>query len=214
MVCNAQFDEIAALPEPLHLRLLMVTAKDAAIRRAAWRFITFATQPAEVAGLTGYFPPNDRAVGLLQDFYRANPNFAVAVSERRYASGWYAFPEPNGLKVIDVIKDKLESVRLALDRCRARQNEGRRLWRAWRLGARRDAAVPRCRARPGRTGRAHACDKFRGYRTDDARLPWRSLRDNGWHFVIERGVATHCSSRRRQAPLGYALCKRPSVRTR
>jgi multiple sugar transport system substrate-binding protein len=99
--------------------------KDAAIRRAAWRFITFATQPAqpaEVAGLTDYFPPNDRAVGLLQDFYRADPNFAVAVSERRYASGWYAFPEPNGLKVIDVIKDKLESARLALDRCRAGQN--------------------------------------------------------------------------------------------
>jgi multiple sugar transport system substrate-binding protein len=46
----------------------------------------------------------------MKDFYAANPNYAVAVGERGFATGWYAFPGPNGLKVIDVIKDNLESV--------------------------------------------------------------------------------------------------------
>jgi multiple sugar transport system substrate-binding protein len=92
---------------------LMITAKDAAKQQAAWRFLSFATRADEAAGVakrTGYFPPNDKAAGLLKDFYTANPNYAVAVGERQYATGWYAFPGPNGLKVIDVIKDKLEAV--------------------------------------------------------------------------------------------------------
>lgn len=92
---------------------LMVTAKDPARQRAAWRFVEFATRPeqaAEVARLTGYFPPDEKAGALLADFYRANPNFAVAVREQSFASAWYAFPGPNGLKIIDVIKDQLESV--------------------------------------------------------------------------------------------------------
>jgi multiple sugar transport system substrate-binding protein len=92
---------------------LMITARDAAKQQAAWRFLSFATRPqqaAEVARRTGYFPPNAKAGALLKDSYQANPNFAVAVSERPYASGWYAFPGSNGLKVIDVIKDKLELV--------------------------------------------------------------------------------------------------------
>lgn len=92
---------------------LMITAKDAAKQRAAWRFLSFATraeQAADVAKRTGYFPPNDKAAVLMKDFYAANPNYAVAVGERGFATGWYAFPGPNGLKVIDVIKDNLESV--------------------------------------------------------------------------------------------------------
>ncbi|PLZ02866.1 ABC transporter substrate-binding protein [Burkholderia sp. WAC0059] len=92
---------------------LMITAKDPAKQQAAWRFVSFATQPqqaAEVARLTGYFPPDEKAGPLLTDFYRANPNFAVAVKEQAYASGWYAFPGSNGLKIIDVIKDQLELV--------------------------------------------------------------------------------------------------------
>jgi multiple sugar transport system substrate-binding protein len=92
---------------------LMITAKDAGKQQAAWRFLSFATRADEAAGVakrTGYFPPNDKAAVLLKDFYAANPNYAVAVGERHYATGWYAFPGPNGLKVIDVIKDKLEAV--------------------------------------------------------------------------------------------------------
>ncbi|GAB7525053.1 ABC transporter substrate-binding protein [Paraburkholderia sp. 2C] len=92
---------------------LMITAKDAARQQAAWRFLSFATraeQAADVARRTGYFPPNDKAAVLMKDFYAANPNYAVAVGERGFATGWYAFPGPNGLKVIDVIKDNLESV--------------------------------------------------------------------------------------------------------
>ncbi|MBN3845986.1 MULTISPECIES: ABC transporter substrate-binding protein [Burkholderiaceae] len=92
---------------------LMITARDPAKQQAAWRFIRFATEPAqaaEVARRTGYFPPNEKAGALLKDFYKANPNFAVAVQEQPYATAWYAFPGPNGLKAIDVIKDRLESV--------------------------------------------------------------------------------------------------------
>ena len=92
---------------------LMITAKDPVKQQAAWRFITFMTQPgsaAKVARSTGYFPPDSKAGALLTDFYQANPNFAVAVREQPYASGWYAFPGSNGLKIIDVIKDRLESV--------------------------------------------------------------------------------------------------------
>ncbi|VVD78262.1 extracellular solute-binding protein [Pandoraea capi] len=92
---------------------LLITTRDPAKQQAAWRFIRFAAQPeqaADVARRTGYFPPNRKAGDLLTDFYKANPNYAVAVSEQPYASGWYAFPGKNGLKTIDIIKDKLESV--------------------------------------------------------------------------------------------------------
>jgi multiple sugar transport system substrate-binding protein len=92
---------------------LMITARDPAKQKAAWRFLTFVTsaeQAADVAKRTGYFPPNDKATLLMKDFYDANPNFAVAVSEQPYITGWYAFPGENGLKITDIIKDKLETV--------------------------------------------------------------------------------------------------------
>lgn len=92
---------------------LMITAKDPAKQKAAWRFLTFVTsaeQAADVAKRTGYFPPNDKAAALMADFYAANPNFAVAVTEQPYLTAWFAFPGENSLKVTDVIKDKLETV--------------------------------------------------------------------------------------------------------
>lgn len=92
---------------------LMIAAKDPGKQKAAWRFLTFVTgaeQATDVAKRTGYLPPNDKAGELMKEFYAANPNFVVAVTEQPYLTAWFAFPGENGLKVTDVVKDKLEAV--------------------------------------------------------------------------------------------------------
>ncbi len=91
----------------------VVTARDAAKAQAAWRFVAFMSGPeasAEMARRTGYLPPNSKANDLLSDFYAQNPNFRTAVAQIPYMTGWYAFPGANGLKITDVIKDRLESI--------------------------------------------------------------------------------------------------------
>ncbi|MDO1585513.1 ABC transporter substrate-binding protein [Rhizobium oryzicola] len=91
----------------------MITAKDKAKQNAAWEFLKFATGPeggAIMVKTTGYMAPNNKAADLLKDFYTENPNQAVALSQLPYLTGWYAFPGDNGLKITDVIKDRLQSI--------------------------------------------------------------------------------------------------------
>ena len=91
----------------------IITAKDKEKQKAAWEFLKFATGPeggAIMVKTTGYMAPNNKAADLLKDFYAKNPNQAVALSQLPYLTGWYGFPGDNGLKITDVIKDRIQSV--------------------------------------------------------------------------------------------------------
>ena len=62
---------------------------------------------------TGYFPANTLPVedpAGLKDYYQANPNQYTAVKQQPWLTGWYAFPGENGLKITDVINDRLQTV--------------------------------------------------------------------------------------------------------
>ncbi|MFB9947557.1 ABC transporter substrate-binding protein [Rhizobium puerariae] len=99
----------------------IITSKDKEKQKAAWEFLKFATGPeggAIMVKTTGYMAPNNKAADLLKDFYEKNPNQAVALSQLAYLTGWYAFPGDNGLKITDVIKDRLQSI---MDGSRAKE---------------------------------------------------------------------------------------------
>ena len=94
----------------------MMFAKDPARQKAAWEYIKFATGPLGATAMvkaTGYFPANTipaNAPNLLKPFYEQNPNHLTAVKQLPMLTGWYAFPGENGLKITDVIKDRLQTV--------------------------------------------------------------------------------------------------------
>jgi len=93
--------------------VMMITTTDAAKRKAAWELVKFWTGAeggAIMVETTGYMAPNKKAAALLTGFYDANPNQFTAVAQLPYLTNWYAFPGNNGLKITDVIKDRLQSV--------------------------------------------------------------------------------------------------------
>lgn len=93
--------------------VMMITARTPEKRKAAWEMVKFWTGAeggAIMVETTGYMAPNTKAAGRLADFYARNPNQATALAELPYLTGWYAFPGDNGLKITDVIKDRLQSV--------------------------------------------------------------------------------------------------------
>ncbi len=94
----------------------MIFTKDPVKQKAAWEYIKFATGPVGATAMvkaTGYFPANmipANDPNMLKSFYDQNPNFLTAVKQLPVLTGWYAFPGENGLKITDVIKDKLQTV--------------------------------------------------------------------------------------------------------
>lgn len=93
--------------------VMMITATDPAKRKAAWELLKFWTGAkggAIMVRNTGYMAPNKKAAEHLADFYGRNPNQFTAVAQLPHLTNWYAFPGDNGLKITDVIKDRLQSV--------------------------------------------------------------------------------------------------------
>lgn len=96
--------------------LAVMLSKDPEKQAAAWKYIKFATGPVGqtiMARHTGYLPSNSIAVKtpeLLGDFYKANANFQASIAQLPILTGWYAFPGPNAVKIIDVIKRHTEAV--------------------------------------------------------------------------------------------------------
>jgi multiple sugar transport system substrate-binding protein len=96
--------------------LVVMLSKDPEKQAAAWKYIKFATGPigqSIMARHTGYLPSNNIAVNtpeLLGDFYKANANFQASIAQLPIMTGWYAFPGPNAVKIIDVIKRHSEAV--------------------------------------------------------------------------------------------------------
>jgi multiple sugar transport system substrate-binding protein len=96
--------------------LAVMLTKDPEKQKAAWQYIKFATGPIGqtiMARRTGYLPGNGIAIStpeLLGDFYKNQPNYQTSIRQIPVLTGWYAFPGPNALKIIDVIRGHLESV--------------------------------------------------------------------------------------------------------
>jgi multiple sugar transport system substrate-binding protein len=96
--------------------LMVMLAKDPAKQQAAWKYIQFATGPIGqtiMAKHTGYLPSNAIAIGtpdMLGDYYRERPNYQTSIAQVPVLTGWYAFPGPNSLKIIDTIRGHLEQV--------------------------------------------------------------------------------------------------------
>jgi multiple sugar transport system substrate-binding protein len=94
----------------------VILSKDPEKQAAAWKYIKFATGPVGqtiMARHTGYLPSNSIAVNtpeLLGDFYKANASFQASIAQVPILTGWYAFPGPNAVKIIDVIKRHTEAV--------------------------------------------------------------------------------------------------------
>jgi multiple sugar transport system substrate-binding protein len=96
--------------------LVVLLTKDPEKQRAAWKYIEFATGPIGqtiMAKHTGYLPSNSIAIktpDMLGDFYREWANYQTSIAQVPMLTGWYAFPGPNSLKIIDTIKGHLEAV--------------------------------------------------------------------------------------------------------
>jgi multiple sugar transport system substrate-binding protein len=96
--------------------VIVMLTKDPDKQRAAWKFIELATGPIGqtiMARHTGYLPINTIAINrpeLLGEFYATHPNYQTSIRQMPALTGWYAFPGPNSLKIIDVIKGHLESI--------------------------------------------------------------------------------------------------------
>jgi len=91
----------------------MIITKDPAKAKAAYEYAMFASGPIgtaiQVKG-SGYMPMHEKGTEALQDFYAANPNFKTSLQQIPYIYRWYSFPGANTLKIIDVIKDRLQAI--------------------------------------------------------------------------------------------------------
>jgi multiple sugar transport system substrate-binding protein len=96
--------------------VIVMLTRDREKQRAVWKFMEFATGPIGqtiMARHTGYLPVNRIAIGspeLLGNFYANHSNYQASIQQLPVLTRWYAFPGPNSLKIIDVIKGHLESV--------------------------------------------------------------------------------------------------------
>lgn len=94
----------------------MLTARDAAKREAAWKFLRFSTGAEGTALMvknTGYVPTNQLAIDderYLGDFYRENPLFRTATMQAGRMIPWYAFPGSNSVRVTQVMVDNIARV--------------------------------------------------------------------------------------------------------
>jgi multiple sugar transport system substrate-binding protein len=91
----------------------IVVTKDPAKAKAAYEYAMFAAGPIGTAIMvsgSGYMPMHAQGTERLKDFYQENPNFKTSIEQIPYLFPWYAFPGQNTLKVIDVVKDSLQSV--------------------------------------------------------------------------------------------------------
>ncbi|MCC7274710.1 MAG: ABC transporter substrate-binding protein [Alphaproteobacteria bacterium] len=85
-------------------------------QKGAWAFMKFVSGADGATMMvkgTGYMPPNSLPAddpARLKPFYATKPNHLTSLKQQKYMTPWYAFPGDNGLKIIAVIKDHLQSV--------------------------------------------------------------------------------------------------------
>lgn len=104
----------AKLPTGGAAALMFATAPEK--QAAAWKFMKFITGPEGATMMvkgTGYMPPNSVPASdakMLKPFYETRPNHLTSLAQQPFMTAWYAFPGENNLKIIAVIKDRLQTV--------------------------------------------------------------------------------------------------------
>jgi multiple sugar transport system substrate-binding protein len=94
----------------------MLFASDPVAQENAWKYMKFITGPVGATIMvkgTGYMPPNSLPANdpaMLKTYYETRPNYLTSLSQQPYMTAWYAFPGENNLKIIQVIKDRLQTV--------------------------------------------------------------------------------------------------------
>ncbi len=94
----------------------MLTARDAARREAAWKYLRFSTSPEGQALMvqnSGYVPCNQLAIDEprhLAEFYRQNPLFRAATEQADRMAVWFAFPGPNAVRIQQTITNNTARV--------------------------------------------------------------------------------------------------------
>jgi multiple sugar transport system substrate-binding protein len=94
----------------------MMFATEPARQAAAWKYMKFITGPVGATLMvkgTGYMPPNSlpaKDPAMLKSYYEEKPNYLTSLSQQPFMTAWYAFPGENNLKIIQVIKDRLQTV--------------------------------------------------------------------------------------------------------
>ena len=91
----------------------VIITDDAKKAKAAYEYAMFAAGPIGTAIMvkgSGYMPMHAKGAENLKDFYDANPNFKTSLEQIPQIFRWYSFPGQNTLKIIDVIKDSLQSI--------------------------------------------------------------------------------------------------------
>ncbi|MCL2029169.1 MAG: ABC transporter substrate-binding protein [Deltaproteobacteria bacterium] len=91
----------------------MIITNDPAKAKAAYEYAMFAAGPIgtaiQVKG-SGYMPMHEKGTEALQEFYAANPNYKTSVAQISDIFRWYSFPGTDTLKIIDIIKDRLQAI--------------------------------------------------------------------------------------------------------
>jgi multiple sugar transport system substrate-binding protein len=91
-------------------------AKDKAVLAAAWKYLKFASGPRgtnELIRNVGYMPVNALALqdpALLKGYFDDKPRHKTAVDQLPQLREWFQFPGPNGVKINDVIMERLQAV--------------------------------------------------------------------------------------------------------
>lgn len=91
----------------------VVFTRDPKKIKAAYEYAMFAAGPVGTAIMvrdSGYMPQHEKGAENLKDFYDANPNFKTSIQQIPLIVKWYSFPGQNTLKIIDVIKNSLQTV--------------------------------------------------------------------------------------------------------
>jgi multiple sugar transport system substrate-binding protein len=94
----------------------MMVATEPAKQAAAWQFMKFITGAVGATMMvkgTGYMPPNSVPATderYLKAFYAERPNHLTSLKQQPFMTGWYAFPGDNSLKIISIIKDRLQTI--------------------------------------------------------------------------------------------------------
>ncbi len=94
---------------------VVITARDAAKRQAAWTFVKYVTGPEAqkvVVQMTGYLPTNIRAAGpeFLGPWYAQNPNARTPILQIDRAGPWGAYPGGNNVRIWRTQRDIITAV--------------------------------------------------------------------------------------------------------
>lgn len=93
----------------------VILTDDPARRTAAFEYLLYGTGPEGqtfVVENTGYMPVNDGAMaeGLLGGFYEAHPAWKTSALQMDRAYPWFAWPGQNGVRISQVVVDKLSAI--------------------------------------------------------------------------------------------------------